>query len=74
MRPTEDWTLCGGVLSPDSEVHLISQMPDGRLFVDGKFGYTHDFVRGDELVVRIHPQDVRAYIDPAVNRRYQAIR
>lgn len=74
MRPDEDWQLLGGVLSPHTEVRVISQMSDGRLYVDGKYGYTHDFLRGQELIIRVHPEDVRAFINPTVNNRYQLIK
>ncbi len=74
MRPGEDWKLLGGALSPRTELKVTSQMADGRLYVDGKYGYVHDFLRGDELVVSLHPQDVRAFIDPTVNSRYKVIK
>ncbi|MBC7999795.1 MAG: hypothetical protein IAF58_17710, partial [Leptolyngbya sp.] len=74
MRPDEKWNLRGGILSPTADVRVISQMTDGRLYVDGKYGYVHEFLRGDELIVRLHPQDVRAFIDPAINKRYQLIK
>ncbi len=73
MRPGEAWKLLGGALSPHAELKFTSQMGEGRLYVDGKYGYVHDFLRGDELVVSVHPQDVRAYIDPTVNSRYKVI-
>ena len=74
LRPGEDWNLLGGALSPHTELKATSQMSDGRIYVDGKYGYVHDFLRGDELVVRVHPQDVRAFIDPSVNSRYKVIK
>ncbi len=74
MRPGQDWQLRCGALSPHAELKVVSQMSEGRIYVDGKYGYTHDFLRGDELVVRVHPQDVRAFIDPTVNSRYQMIK
>lgn len=74
MRPDETWKLLGGILSPRSEVRVISQMTDGRLYVDGKYGFIHEFLRGDELIVRLHPHDVKAYIDPNINKRYQLIK
>ncbi len=74
IRPGEDWKLLGGALSPHAELKVTSQMAEGRLYVDGKYGYVHDFLRGDELVVSVHPQDVRAYIDPTVNSRYKVIK
>lgn len=74
MRPTESWKLLRGILSAGEELKVLSQMPDGMLYLDGKYGVKYDFKRGDELVVKLHPVDVWAYVDTQVNRRYQEIR
>lgn len=74
MRPGQDWKLRGGALSPNAQVKFVSRMTDGRIYADGKYGKEYPFLRGDELIVRLHPQDVRAFIDPTVNSRYQVIK
>lgn len=74
MRPGVQWKLRKGALSPHSVVKIVSRMADGRVFADGKYGKEYPFLRGDELLVRLHPQDVRAYIDPNANSRYQVIK
>lgn len=74
MRPSENWTLLRGILNGTEELRVLSQTPDGMLFIDGKFGSTFAFRRGDELVARLHPVPVLAYIDPNVNKRYRVIR
>ncbi len=74
MRPGVDWKLRKGALSPHAQVKIVSRMTDGRIYADGKYGKEYPFLQGDELIVRLHPQDVRAYIDPTVNNRYQVIK
>jgi NAD+ kinase len=73
MRPGQDWKLRAGALSPQAQVKIVSRMTDGRIYADGKYGKEYPFLRGDELIVRLHPEDVRAFIDPTVNSRYQVI-
>ncbi|MCC6980361.1 MAG: NAD(+)/NADH kinase [Candidatus Melainabacteria bacterium] len=74
MRPGDDWQLLGGAIAPHAQIKITSRMSEGKIFADGKYGFVYDFLRGDELIVRLHPQDLRAYIDPTVNSRYGTIK
>ena len=74
MRPGDDWKLLGGAIAPHAQIRFVSRMSEGKIFADGKYGFEYDFQRGDELIVRLHPQDLRAYIDPTVNSRYGTIK
>jgi len=74
MRPGDDWQLLGGAIAPHAQIRFVSRMSEGKIFADGKYGFEYDFRRGDELIVRLHPQDLRAFIDPTVNSRYGTIK
>lgn len=70
IRPTEDWKLLRGVLQDNETLSIVSQMLEGMLYVDGQY-VTYEFKRGDELVVKVHPEDLQAFINPDVNKRYK---
>lgn len=74
MRPGQKYQLRSGALTPNTLVKVVSRMAEGRIYADGKYGREYPFLRGDELIVRLHPEDVRAYIDPTVNSRYPVIK
>jgi NAD+ kinase len=57
------------LLSSKAKLHVTSQMPEGRLMIDGRH-IKYDFPRGAELSISNAKCDLRLYIDAAVNERY----
>jgi hypothetical protein len=46
-------------------------MPEAKVFIDGKH-ISYDIERGDEVIVRASPHDLRAYLSPEANEGYTA--
>lgn len=68
--PGEQLHLRQGVMSADECVTVVSQMPDGWLFVDGKFGPRFRFRTGDVLKARLHSKPLVAFVDALSHRQY----
>jgi NAD+ kinase len=66
MRPTENWQLIHGVLAEDDELHIVSQMRTGNLYLDGQH-IDYQFGIGDKLIVKASPNYLLSYIEPDVN-------
>lgn len=69
FRPDDRFQLLRGVLGEDEPVKITSHTKDAKLFVDGEH-VVYDFDIGSELVVSIHPEDLLAFVDPQINKRY----
>ena len=63
LRIGEDAALRSGVVEANQTLKLISQMQDGRLFIDGDH-IEYDFPRGAVLTVTAGTNDLLAYVDP----------
>lgn len=67
--PGENPKLLRGLLNRNDRIKLLSLMPEGKIFVDGS-NISYDTVRGDEVVVKVHPHDLMAYISADSNTAY----
>src|SRR5262249_21625534 len=70
IRPGEKWQLLRGVLGPDTETQIVSQMRTGRLYIDGQH-IDYDFGLGDELIIRPSKIHLNAFIDDHVNEIFK---
>lgn len=68
--PGESRDLLRGILETGDEVKFVPIMGEGKLFIDGQH-LDHDIKRGDEVVVRVHPHDLLAYLSADVNAAYE---
>lgn len=69
IRPGEHWELLRGILNNTEEIRIISQMRTGVLHIDGQH-IDYQFGLGDELIVKVSPHYLRAYISEDVNDRF----
>jgi NAD+ kinase len=65
-RPNQHFKLRKGVLDRSREIHMVSSMRTGALYVDGSH-IDYSFSLGDELIVKPSETDLMAYINPQVN-------
>ncbi len=66
MRPKQSFKFLQGILSRDKQLHIVSQMRTGGIFIDGQH-IDYQFSLGDELIVRASESGLKAYIEPSVN-------
>jgi NAD+ kinase len=71
VPPGKRLRFVAGMLPNGAKIKVISQMPQGKLFVDGRH-IQYDFPRGAELEISVAPSDLRLFIDKNVNLRYHA--
>lgn len=58
-----------GLLAADPVIKVVSDMPDGRIFVDGRH-IKYAFERGSELIIKPATHDLRLFADANANDRY----
>jgi len=63
LKIDERPALNSGVLDADRSMVMISQMQDGKLFIDGDH-IEYDFPRGAKLTITAGASDLLAYVDP----------
>ncbi len=66
MRPNEKWSLIKGLINPDEEIKITSQMRTGALYLDGVH-INYQFYLGDELVIRPSRLFLQAFLSGDVN-------
>jgi NAD+ kinase len=69
IRPGEEIVHKRGLLSDSDEILFVSQMRTGIVLIDGQH-IDYQFALGDELLIRVSPHDLRAYIADDVNDRF----
>jgi NAD+ kinase len=69
--PGESRQLLRGLLERHESIKLVPIMPEAKVFIDGKH-ISYDIERGDEVIVRASPHDLRAYLSPEANEGYTA--
>lgn len=69
MRPNENWHLLKGLMNANEQLKITSRMRTGAIYIDGQH-LDHQFSLADKLVVKRSTHDLNAYINPAVNDRF----
>jgi NAD+ kinase len=69
LRIGEDAVLKSAVVEASATLEIVSQMQDGRLFIDGDH-IEYDFPRGAVLTVSAGQRDLVAYVDPECHTPY----
>ncbi len=70
LPPGVTYRMSKGLVPSKTTITVLSEMPDGMLYVDGQFNQ-HPFPRGSELTISRSPQDLRMFCDANVNDRYE---
>ncbi len=71
LRIGETAEMKMGIVNDTDKLIVISQMQEGKLFVDGEH-IEYDFPRGATLTVTAGDNDLLAYIDPDCHAPYIA--
>jgi len=71
VPPGKSYRLTKGLLPSATVITVLSEMPDGKLYVDGQHTQ-YPFPRGSELTISRSPQDLHLFADATVNQRYEA--
>ena len=69
LRPGEKKQLLSGLLTESEEISFISQMRQGTIFIDGQH-IEYSFATGDQVTIKPCPVNLRAYVDPEINKRF----
>jgi len=70
VKPGGKTLLRQGVVPRTTRMHVVSDMQDGRLFIDGK-NLVYDFPRGEHLtIVSSRENDLIAYVNRDCHQRY----
>lgn len=65
-RPNQHFNLKKGVLDRVQDIHMISAMRTGALYLDGSH-IDYSFSLGDEVIIKPSEADLMSYINPQVN-------
>jgi NAD+ kinase len=69
IRPGAKKQLQKGLLMEGDEIKFVSQMRQGTIFIDGQH-IEYPFTIGDEVLVKASDSDLRAFVDPEINKRF----
>jgi NAD+ kinase len=69
VRPGERISHKRALMGANDQIECVSQMRTGMLFIDGQH-IDYQFALGDELLVRVSPHDLLAYVREDVNDRF----
>jgi NAD+ kinase len=65
-RPGQKWSLLKGQVDENIEIHVLSGMRLGCLYIDGPH-IRRRFNLGDEIAVRVSKNDLMAFVNPKIN-------